>query len=115
MPNAAETQHHRRSACKPLLMLYVHFAGLRLINLMGSHGVKAVAAALKGASTTCVDISPSNAQYGQQLAAAAGVDVRFVVSDVLQLPESDYAGECSQQLVELWTWGRCCRSFARVA
>jgi D-arabinose 1-dehydrogenase-like Zn-dependent alcohol dehydrogenase len=60
---------------------------------MGSHGVKAVAAAAMGASVTCVDISPANTQYGQQLAAAAGVDVRFVVSDVLQLAESEHAGE----------------------
>jgi 23S rRNA G2069 N7-methylase RlmK/C1962 C5-methylase RlmI len=92
--------------CNSLLLLCVcaRFAGLRFINLMGSHGVKAVAAALMGASATCVDISPSNAQYGQQLAAAAGVDVRFVVSDVLQLPESEHAGErhCiwQQQLAE---------------
>lgn len=60
---------------------------------MGSHGAKAVAAALLGASVTCVDISPSNADYGQQLAAAAGVEVQFVVSDVLQLPEGGHEGE----------------------
>jgi 23S rRNA G2069 N7-methylase RlmK/C1962 C5-methylase RlmI len=67
-------------------------AGVRLINLMGSHGTKAVAAALMGASVTCVDISPSNTQYGQQLAAAAGVDVAFLVTDVLELPEEEHQG-----------------------
>jgi 23S rRNA G2069 N7-methylase RlmK/C1962 C5-methylase RlmI len=84
---------HAKQVELAAVALCVHFSGLRLINLMGSHGVKAVAAALMGASATCVDISPSNAQYGQHLAAAAGVDVRFVVSDVLQLPESEHAGE----------------------
>lgn len=71
----------------------MHSAGVKLINLMGSNGTKAVAAALMGAAMTCVDISPSNAQYGQQLAAAAGVEVAFVVSDVLQLHPNEHHGE----------------------
>jgi hypothetical protein len=81
------------------LWLLLHFAGVKLINLMGSHGTKAVAAALMGASVTCMDISPANTQYGQQLAAAAGVEVEFVVSDVLELSEHVHHG----------AW-RCCRA-----
>jgi 23S rRNA G2069 N7-methylase RlmK/C1962 C5-methylase RlmI len=65
-----------------------------LINLMGSHGGKAVAAALLGAEATCVDISPTNVSYGCKLAAAAGVAerVKFVVADVLQLPKEELTG-----------------------
>ncbi|WIA40363.1 hypothetical protein OEZ86_013727 [Tetradesmus obliquus] len=76
-------------------------AGVKLINLMGSNGTKAVAAALMGAAVTCVDISPSNAQYGQQLAAAAGVEVAFVVSDVLQLHPKEHHGQYDIVLLEL--------------
>jgi len=59
--------------------------GCKLINLLGSHGSKSVAAALLGARVTCVDISAANVAYGEQLAAAAGVNelVQFVVADVL--------------------------------
>lgn len=59
---------------------------------MGSHGTKAVAAAVLGAKATCVDISPVNAAYCAEVAAAAGVNVEFVVADVLNLPP-DLNGE----------------------
>lgn len=72
---------------------FVHCAGVKMINLMGSSGTKAVAAALLGAEVTCIDISPANVQYGQQLAKVAGVDVQFVVADVLSLPAEVDAGE----------------------
>jgi hypothetical protein len=67
--------------------------GLRLINLMGSHGTKAIAAAVLGAQCTCVDISPVNASYCARVAAAAGVTVDFVVADVLDLPPEVSRGE----------------------
>lgn len=60
---------------------------------MGSHGTKAIAAAVLGAQSTCVDISPVNAAFGQQVAAAAGVQVDFVVADVLKLPPEVAEGE----------------------
>lgn len=86
------------------------FTGTNLINLMGSNGTKAVAAALLGAEVTCVDISPSNAQYGRQLAQAAGVDVEFVAADVLALPDKILTGvkprclnsPCPPQAQALW-------------
>lgn len=59
---------------------------------MGSHGTKAIAAAALGAHATCVEISPVNAAYGAKVAAAAGVEVTFVVADVLQLPPEQLAG-----------------------
>lgn len=68
-------------------------AGLKLINLMGSHGTKAVAAAVLGARATCVDISPVNAAFCARVAAAAGVQVEFVVADVLHLPHEHLSGE----------------------
>jgi len=61
-------------------------AGAHVVNLLGSHGTKAAAMALLGAaSATVVDVSPANARYGGELAAALGVDVKYVVCDVLQV------------------------------
>jgi hypothetical protein len=63
-------------------------AGAHVVNLLGSHGTKAAAMALLGAaSATVVDVSPANARYGGELAAALGVDVKYVVCDVLELCE----------------------------
>ena len=52
--------------------------GARLVNLLGSHGLKAAACALLGAAqpVTVVDVSPGNAQYAREVAAAAGVEIR---------------------------------------
>ncbi|WP_411344379.1 class I SAM-dependent methyltransferase [Paenibacillus sp. WLX1005] len=61
--------------------------GKRIINLMGSNGNKAVALALLGAELTVADFSPENEQYALELAAAAGVPLRYIVSDVLELPQ----------------------------
>jgi len=66
---------------------------------MGSHGTKAVAAAVLGAQATCIDISPINAAYAARVAAAAGVEVEFVVADVLDLPPDQLQGEGDRQLV----------------
>lgn len=66
---------------------------------MGSHGTKAVAAAVLGAQATCIDISPVNAAYGAKVAAAAGVEVDFVVADVLDLPPEQLHGEDDRQLM----------------
>ncbi len=62
--------------------------GQRIINLMGSNGNKAVALALLGAELTVADFSPENEQYALELAAAAGVPLQYIVSDVLELPHT---------------------------
>lgn len=61
--------------------------GKRIVNLLGSNGNKAVALALMGAEVTIVDFSVENKAYADELAAAAGVRVEYVVADVMQLPE----------------------------
>jgi len=63
--------------------------GKKVINLLGSHGGRAIAMALLGADVTVVDIAPENALYAQEVAQAASIPLRYLVSDVLQLPESE--------------------------
>ncbi|KPB06269.1 class I SAM-dependent methyltransferase [Bacillus sp. CHD6a] len=77
--------------------------GKKIINLLGSKGNKAVSLALLGASVTVVDISEGNRQYASELAHAAGVNLNYVVSDVLNLLSQDQVklGDFDFVLLEL--------------
>jgi 2-polyprenyl-3-methyl-5-hydroxy-6-metoxy-1,4-benzoquinol methylase len=74
--------------------------GKKVVNLLGSHGSKAVALALLGAQATVVDIASENARYANELAAAAGVTIKYIVSDVLELPEVELSGDYHIVLME---------------
>lgn len=82
----------KKNPVSKLAPLYHHMGnvdGKRIINLMGSHGTKAVSLALLGADATVVDISRENAEYAKQLMEAAGVSIRYIVRDVLALQPED--------------------------
>ncbi|MFD2611442.1 class I SAM-dependent methyltransferase [Paenibacillus gansuensis] len=74
--------------------------GKRVINLLGSHGRKAISLALLGAHVTVVDISEENRLYAIQTAAAAGVELNYICSDVLHIPNEDTLGEFDIVLME---------------
>ncbi|MBO9607611.1 MAG: class I SAM-dependent methyltransferase [Paenibacillaceae bacterium] len=74
--------------------------GKRAINPLGSFGGKAVAMALLGAEATVVDIAEGNARYARELAEAAGVPLRYIVADVLALPEPELTGKYDIVLME---------------
>jgi 2-polyprenyl-3-methyl-5-hydroxy-6-metoxy-1,4-benzoquinol methylase len=84
----------KQNPSKVIRHLANHFGdrvqGRRMMNLMGSNGMKAVALALLGAEVTVVDFSYENQLYAEALAKAASVDLRYVLSDVLQLPEREF-------------------------
>lgn len=61
--------------------------GKKIFNLMGSNGNKAVALALLGADVTIVDFSEGNRRYALDLAKACGVEINFILSDVLKMPK----------------------------
>jgi len=65
--------------------------GKRIVNLLGSNGNKAVALALLGADVTVIDFSEGNERYARELTEAAGVSLRYVLADVLRLPEREFA------------------------
>ena len=75
-------------------------SGKKVINLLGSHGSKSVAMALLGAEATVVDFAMGNARYAEELAAAAGVSIRYIVSDVLELPEAELTQDYDLVLME---------------
>lgn len=75
--------------------------GLRVANLLGSHGKLAVSMALLGAEVTVVDISSDNARYARELAAAAGVHIEYLVMDVMEFPVEKYADAYDLVIMEL--------------
>jgi 2-polyprenyl-3-methyl-5-hydroxy-6-metoxy-1,4-benzoquinol methylase len=84
--------------------IYKHFGtdirGKKIMNLLGSNGNKAVAFALLGASMTIVDFSIDNERYASELAKEAGVPIRYILADVLQLPEEELQGQYDFVLME---------------
>lgn len=78
-----------------LSILYNKFGsikGKKIMNLMGSNGNKAVALALLGADVTVVDFSEGNKQYAMELAKEAGINIKYILSDVLKLSEEELTG-----------------------
>lgn len=59
------------------------FKGVKVANICGSCGKKAVPLAVLGAEVTVFDISEANRKYALELAEAAGVTIRYEVCDVL--------------------------------
>lgn len=75
--------------------------GLKVANLLGSHGLKAIAMLLLGArEATVVDISEENARYAREVAKEAGVPLRYIVSDVLRLPAAERTGDYDLAFME---------------
>lgn len=68
------------------------FEGLRVANVCGSCGKRAVPLALLGADVTVFDISEDNRRYALELAAAAGTGIRYVVGDVLEADLAQHGG-----------------------
>ncbi|MCO7125743.1 class I SAM-dependent methyltransferase [Sporolactobacillus shoreicorticis] len=75
--------------------------GEKIINLLGSHGSKALALALMGAQVTVVDISSENAAYAKNVADALHVTLNYVISDVLQLPVDQHKEKYDKVFMEL--------------
>jgi SAM-dependent methyltransferase len=59
-------------------------AGLRIVNVQGSHGRVAVALALLGAEASVIDFAEENRRYALELAAAAGVAIDYVLADSIE-------------------------------
>ncbi|MFD2445197.1 class I SAM-dependent methyltransferase [Bacillus sp. CGMCC 1.16607] len=84
--------------------IYKHLENLQgksVINLLGSHGAKAISMALLGARATVVDISKENERYALEVAQAAEVELNYIVSDVLHMPSEIFAEKYDIVLMEL--------------
>ncbi|MBS4174378.1 class I SAM-dependent methyltransferase [Bacillus sp. FJAT-49736] len=75
--------------------------GKKIANLLGSKGNKAVSFALFGADVTVVDFSQENQQYALELAESAGVKIKYIVSDVLAIPDEEKLADFDYIILEL--------------
>ena len=68
------------------------YENIRIANICGSCGKKALALAAMGADVTVFDISEDNQSYAMEAAAAAKVSLGYEVCDVLQIDIKKYGG-----------------------
>lgn len=68
------------------------YEGIRVANICGSCGKKAVPLALLGAEVTVFDISEDNKRYALEVAEAAKVSINFEVGDVLEIDMEKFGG-----------------------
>ena len=68
------------------------YDGVRVANICGSCGKKAVPLALLGAEVTVFDISEQNRRYAVETAEAAHVRIGYEVCDVLEIDLEKYGG-----------------------
>ncbi|MGN1083524.1 MAG: class I SAM-dependent methyltransferase [Lachnospiraceae bacterium] len=61
------------------------YEGIKVANICGSCGKKAIPLALLGAEVTIFDISEDNRRYALEVAEAAKVNVAFELGDVLEI------------------------------
>jgi len=64
--------------------------GIKVANICGSCGKKAVPLAILGASVTVFDISEDNIRYACETAEAAGTGIEYIVGDVMDINMSIY-------------------------
>ena len=61
------------------------YDGIKVANICGSCGKKAVPLAILGAIVTVFDISEDNRRYALEVATAAKVELNFEVCDILEI------------------------------
>lgn len=66
------------------------YEGVRVANICGSCGKKAVPLAILGAEVTIFDISEGNRRYALKVAEAAGVQMQFEAVDVMDISLEQY-------------------------
>lgn len=66
------------------------FEGIRVANICGSCGKKAIPLALLGSQVTVFDISEDNRKYALEVADAANVEINFEVCDILEINIEKY-------------------------
>ena len=66
------------------------YDGIKVANICGSCGKKAIPLALLGAQVTVFDISEDNKRYALEVAEAANVNIDFEVCDILEIEIEKY-------------------------
>ena len=89
---AAEDKADPVRMLRKYAVYFDRYEGVRIANICGSCGKKAIPLALLGAEVTVFDISEDNRRYALETAEAAGTHVDYVVGDVLETDLNRYGG-----------------------
>ena len=79
-------------ALKKYAKYFDEYKGVKIANICGSCGKKAVPLAVLGAEVTVFDISEDNKRYAMELAEAAKVHIDYEVCDVLKIDLMKFGG-----------------------
>ena len=96
--NGTPEERAREDLADPRKMLrkyagyFDRFDGVKIANICGSCGKKAIPLALLGADVTVFDLSEENKRYAVETAQAANVRLGYEVCDILEIDLSKYAG-----------------------
>jgi 2-polyprenyl-3-methyl-5-hydroxy-6-metoxy-1,4-benzoquinol methylase len=97
---AEKIRHNPMWRLHPFYKFMDNISGKKIIHLLGSNGIKGVAMAMLGADVTIVDFSKENQRYANEVASEAGINIEYIVSDVLALT-NDKNGMFDMVLMEL--------------
>ena len=79
-------------ALKKYAKYFDEYKGVKIANICGSCGKKAVPLAVLEAEVTVFDISEDNKKYAMELAEAAKVQIDYEVCDVLKIDSKKFGG-----------------------
>lgn len=89
---AQKNMENPKGMLKKYASYFDTYEGIRIANICGSCGKKAIPLAILGAEVTIFDISNDNKKYAFEVAEAANVSINFEVGDVLEIDMEKYKG-----------------------
>ena len=87
---AKQDMENPKKMLKQFAKYFECYEGVRVANICGSCGKKAIPLALLGADVTVFDISEENKRYAMETAQAANVKIDYEVCDILDIDLSRY-------------------------
>ena len=89
---AKKMQENPKTMLRKYAGYFSVYEGIRVANICGSCGKKAIPLALLGAEVTVFDISEDNKRYALEVAEAAGATIHYEICDVLEINKEKYKG-----------------------
>lgn len=91
MMKAKKIMEDPKGSLKKHQCYFEHVKELKIANLCGSNGRKAVPLSLLGAHVTVFDISEENRKYALELAKCANTSIDYIVGDIYDIDVMKYA------------------------
>lgn len=89
---AKKIQENPKEKLRKYARYFDSFEGIKVANICGSCGKKAIPLALLGTEVTVFDISEDNKRYALEVAEAAGATINYELGDVLEIDKEKYYG-----------------------